>query len=103
MPSVAEVAVPRRVPKPLPGVRFTSRSVERVVEDLRPVEVAALEVLRNWPSGTEVDFERFEEELSRETVSGRLRPDRIRAVINKENAPSARALWNRVEQDLAFV
>ena len=102
VPSVVEVAVPHRTPKPLPGVRFTSRSVERVVEDLAPVEVAAVEVLRSWPSGSEVSFERFEEELLRERESGRLRPDRVRAVVGKERSPGARELWDRVEQDLAF-
>jgi hypothetical protein len=102
VPSVVEVAVPRRAPHPLPGIQFTTRSVERVMEDLGPVEVAALEVLRSWPSGTEKSFERFEEELSREAVSGRLRPDRIRAVIDKERTPGARELWTRVEEDLAF-
>lgn len=102
VPSVAEVAVPRRAPSAIPGVRFTSRSVIRLIEDLGPVEVAAIEVLRKWPSGTEESFERFEEGISHEVGLGRLRPDRIRAVIDKEYTPDARELWSRVEKDLAF-
>jgi hypothetical protein len=50
VPRVETVAVPRRAPRPTPGVRFVSRagSTRRRDERLNAVEVALLEVLRDW-------------------------------------------------------
>lgn len=55
VPSTSEVAVPGRVPEPLDGVRFRSRSFERRLRGLRPLEVAVLEVLRD-PGAVEVEW-----------------------------------------------
>lgn len=49
VPSVAVVAVPGRAPTPAEGSRFVSRSIERRIAGLWPVEVAVLEVLRSGP------------------------------------------------------
>jgi hypothetical protein len=55
VPSTSEVAVPGRVPESLDGVRFRSRSFERRLRGLRPLEVAVLEVLRD-PGAVEVEW-----------------------------------------------
>lgn len=50
VPRVETIAVPRRAPRPTAGVRFVSRagSTRRRDERLNAVEVALLEVLRDW-------------------------------------------------------
>jgi hypothetical protein len=53
VPSVDTYAVAGR-PRSAPvGVRFVSRSIERRIHHLAPIEVALLEVLRDWPGTSE--------------------------------------------------
>jgi Family of unknown function (DUF6088) len=56
VPAIVEVAAPGKAPDPYPGVRFRPRAYERRMRELRPLEVAVLEVLRDpliaethWP------------------------------------------------------
>jgi len=55
VPSVVDVAVAGKTPEPIEGIRFRSRPFERRQHDLRPTEVAILEVLRQ-PSTVEVPW-----------------------------------------------
>ena len=42
IPAIEQDAVPGRVPSAVAGVRFVSRSIERRIAGLRPVEVALI-------------------------------------------------------------
>jgi len=65
VPAVAPIAVPGRVPAPLAGVRFVSRSIERRFLELTAAEVAVVEVLRDGPTATEAPWAHFAEAVER--------------------------------------
>jgi hypothetical protein len=57
VPAVEMYAVAGRPRSAPAGVRFVSRSVERRIHRLAPIEVALLEVLRDWPGTSESTWE----------------------------------------------
>jgi hypothetical protein len=57
VPSIDLYAVAGRPPSSPRGVKFVSRSVERRIHNLRPLEVALLEVLRDWPGTVEMSWD----------------------------------------------
>ena len=73
------IAVPGRAPRSPGSVRFVSRaaSVKRRDERLRPIEVALLEVLREWDDLVEVSFDVAIERIAVLVNNGALRVDRI--------------------------
>lgn len=93
VPSVEVVAVPGRIPAPIRGVRFVSRSVERRFLGLRPTEIALLETLRAGPSVIEVSWARVGEIAKSLERSGEIRADVIDAQIHHEHHVAARERW----------
>jgi hypothetical protein len=60
VPSVDVVAVPGRAPKQIAGTRFVSRSIERRILGLTPLEIAVVEVLRLDPTEVEAPWSTVE-------------------------------------------
>lgn len=89
VPSTSDVAVPGRAPEPLDGVRFRTRSFDRRLRDLRPLEVAVLEVLRD-PDAVEVPWAAMVECVSRLVGRGSIRPDVLRQEAADEAVPAVR-------------
>ena len=89
VPAVPEFAIVGPPPTGIPGARFHSRrNFARL--DLRPDEIALLEVLRDWPVHTEVDWTNLERTVSRLRAAGRIRPDRLRKAAAAERVPALR-------------
>ncbi len=89
VPAVPEFAVVGPPPTGIPGARFHSRrNFARL--DLRPNEIALLEVLRDWPVHTEVDWTDLERTVVRLRTDGRIRPDHLRKAAAAERAPALR-------------
>jgi hypothetical protein len=93
VPAVEQVAVAGRTPTPLPGVRFVSRSIERRVAALRPLEVALIEVLRGGPTAVEVPWPTVIDTARRLAANGEIRPAVIETQIGHEHHIDARQRW----------
>jgi hypothetical protein len=89
VPSTAEVAVPGRVPEAIAGVRFRTRSYERRVRGLRPLEVAVLEVLRDR-GAVEVPWDAVVRRFSELAERGDIRLDVLREEAADEAVPAVR-------------
>lgn len=81
------VAVTGRAPKNPPGVKFVSRSasVKRRDEHLRAIEIALLEVVRDWDKLVEVPMDEAIARIKQLIEMGTIRPDRI--VVASETEP----------------
>lgn len=79
VPRRETIAVPGRAPRNPGTVRFVSRaaSVKRRDERLRPVEVALLEVLRDWNTLVEVRTDHAVDRIADLAENGALRFDRL--------------------------
>lgn len=79
VPRRETIAVPGRVPRSPGAVRFVSRaaSVKRRDERLRPIEVALLEVLRDWDTLVRVSADAAVARITGLAKSGELRLDRV--------------------------
>lgn len=89
VPAVVEVAVPGKVPDPYPGVRFRSRAYERRLRELRPMEVAVLELLRD-PVVAEVDWQHITQRINELIDSGAVRSDVLIDEATDEAQPDVR-------------
>ena len=89
VPSVIDVAVPGKTPDPYPGVRFCSRAYERRQRELRPLEVAVLEVLRD-PYVTEVSYQQVAARIKELIDTGIVRCDVLLDEANDEARPTVR-------------
>lgn len=96
VPAVAEIAVPGRPPVAPHGVRFASRPYERRLRRLPPIEVALIEVLRDWPDTSEADWTELASAVRRLTAEGHVRPEVITTVVADEHHVGARARWARL-------
>lgn len=96
MPSTYLVAVPTRAPTPWGRIRFTQRSVGRLLRDLTPSEVAVIEVLRAGDGVIEVGWDRFAEVVIEQAATGRVRLDVLDATIADEPHRAARERWSTV-------
>jgi hypothetical protein len=94
VPAVEQVAVPGRVPAPVPGVRFVSRSIERRIGGLRPVEVALIEVLRDGPTLIEQPWTHVSTVVEQLVDAGEVRPGVIATQVGHEHHVAARQRWN---------
>lgn len=90
VPSVVVVAVPGRVPTPIAGARFVSRSIERRVAGLRPVEVALLEVLRGGPALIDKPWNAVSETVERLAADDKVRLDVLATVVADEHHVATR-------------
>jgi hypothetical protein len=91
VPSTAEVAVPGHVPEPLPGVRFRARSFDRRLRELRPLEVAVLEVLRD-PGSMEASWTTVARRLGELADRGAIRTELLCEEAADESFPAVRQL-----------
>jgi hypothetical protein len=85
IPAVPTVAVLGRAPKGLSGVRFVGRSnLER--RDLTPLEIAVLEVLRDYPDHTDpgTDWQDLRDRLATLARDGEIDPHRLMRVAGSE-------------------
>lgn len=98
VPSKFLMAVPGRPPEPFGEVEFVSRPARRASFGLKPLEVAAVEVLRSWPEGSEVGFETFAAAFKDRVAAGDVRPDRVEAVVGSEHSPGARDCWRTLRE-----
>lgn len=93
VPAIFRTAVPIRAPKPWKRVRFTQRSFGRRLRELRPTEVALVEVLRAGPSVIETDWSRLATVASDLVASGEIRPDVVGEQISEERHVATRDRW----------
>lgn len=96
VPATFVAAVPTRVPSPWRHVRFTQRSVERLIRGLTPSEVAVLEVLRAGPAVVEGTWERFGEVVAQLAEDGEIRPAVLRDQVADEHHSGVRSRWSRL-------
>lgn len=79
MPAVPEIAIVGRPPTSIPGVRFRERSnTKRVAMNLRPKEVAILELAREHFAPVEVSFEEVRTRLRGLLAAGEIDSNRIK-------------------------
>jgi hypothetical protein len=88
VPRVETIAVPRRAPRPTPGVRFVSRagSTRRRDERLNTVEVALLEVLRDWDRTVEASPAVAVDRIETLSDAGAIRLERVVRASSTEPA-----------------
>ena len=96
VPATFVTAVPTRVPKPWRHVRFTQRSVERLLRGLTPSEVAVLEVLRAGPAVVEDTWGRFGEVVAQLAEDGGIRPAVLSDQVADEHHRGVRSRWSRL-------
>lgn len=92
VPATVDVAAPGKAPEPLPGARFRSRPYARRERDLRPMEVAVLEILRE-PAVVELPWDAVQQRISELTADKKVRPAVITAEVLDEHHPAARTRW----------
>lgn len=92
VPAIETVAVPGRVPSPLPGVRFVSRSIERRIARLTVAEVALIEVHRAGSSVVErwAEVDRAVESL---VAGGEVRLGVVDEQVRHEHHVATRERW----------
>ena len=84
VPAVQELATLARVPAGVPGVRFTRRNnIERV--DLTYLEIAVLEVLRDWRFLVDGGWVSLVTAVASRVESGDVRPDAIAVAARREH------------------
>ena len=94
VPSVDVIAVPGRAPKQIAGTRFVSRSIERRIHGLTPLEIAVLEVLRQGPVAVEAPWSTVET-LVRTLISDRkLRGVVLATQIQHEHHTGTKERWD---------
>lgn len=93
VPAVEVIAVPGRIPSPVPGARFVSRSIERRILGLRPIEVALLEVLRAGPGAVEASPVELAKVAGRLAAAGEIRPEVLGEQVRHERHLATRQRW----------
>lgn len=96
VPSVVVIAVPGRLPTAVAGARFVSRSIERRIAGLRPVEVALLEVIRGGPALIEEPWSDVGETAERLAADGKVRLDVLTSVVADEHHVATRERWTKL-------
>lgn len=95
VPASHEIAVPGRAPADLTGVHFTSRSAG-ARSGLRALEVAVLEILREWPRYSEGTWETFRARVGELAAQDQVAPAAIQRAAHLERHLSARANADRL-------
>ena len=96
VPVATHIAVPGRARAALPGITFHARPHSRALHQLRPAEVAVLEVLRIWPSGIEAEWSTLRRRVSTLIKQGVIRDEVVTAAVSDERTPDARRHWHRL-------
>jgi len=102
VPSTFLAAVPGRVPSPCPGVRFTQRPIDPLLQSLTPAEVAVLEVLRAGPAVLETPWEELPDVIAGLAASGGVRLDALDEGAATEPHRQARARWSEIRANPAL-
>lgn len=101
IPGRPSVAVPGRVPAAIPGVRFCSRTTRRRELGMRPLEVAVVEVLREWPMFVESDWNTVCCTIGSLVESSSVRPAVIAADVIAERHTKLREHWAAMQTTFA--
>lgn len=96
VPATFTTAVPIRAPQSWGSVRFTERALGRRFRDLRPIEIAIVEVLRAGPSVVESDWTDLATVALDLVDSGDLRPSLIDEQIREEHHIATRERWSEL-------
>ena len=94
VPATFEAAVPVRAPKGWAAVRFSQRSLGRLLRELWPTEVALIEVLRAGPAVVEHPWPTVAEAVEGLVDRGELRPRLVDEQIGDEPHVETRRRWN---------
>lgn len=97
IPAETHIAVPGRPPTPSTGVKYHERN-SRWRLDLSVLEVALLEVLREFPYRVEADWETLAERAQKLHDEGQLDLIEVASVAARERHPAARARANSLAQ-----
>lgn len=100
VPAIDFYAVPGRIPTPPPGVKFVSRSIERRIHELTAMEVALLEVLRDWPGTVEGTWADLVSVARRLADAGEVRIVDLDGHIESEAHRGLRLRWSTLAEDL---
>lgn len=100
VPSVEVIAVAGRAPQPPRGTAFVSRSPDRGNRDLRPLEVAVIELLREGTRFIETDWEKAMDTVVRLVDSGDIRPQEIAQQVGQEHHVACRARWQHLSEQI---
>ncbi|MBA3741511.1 DUF6088 family protein [Sporichthya sp.] len=95
VPATVEVAVPGKVPEPMPGVRFRSRPYSRREHRLTPAEVAVMEILRD-PDSAEATWPQVAERIRDLIADGTVRAHVLDTQATNEPRVQARERWATV-------
>ena len=95
-----EIAIARRAPAPVSGVRFCSRSPRRREIGLLPMEVAVIEVLRDWPMSVEADWDELRYKVSELITTGQIRREQIADQVAEEHHVALRERWADLQSAL---
>ena len=100
VPSVDVIAVPGRAPKPVKGTRFVSRSIERRIHGLTPLEIAVVEVLRLGPTEVEAPWSTVVTLIRTLISDQKVRLETIALQVPHEHHSGTRERWNDVSVPL---
>lgn len=89
IPAETHIAVPGRAPVPVPGVKYHTRSTRSRAE-LAPLDVALLEVLRDFPFRVEADWDALSERALELHAKGSINLKKIASVSEEEPHVAAR-------------
>lgn len=96
VPATFVAAVPGRAPAGWPSVRFTQRSLGRRLRELRPSEVALIEVLRAGPTVLDSPWGSVESAIRSLVETGAIRLDVVDEQITEEPHQETRARWSEL-------
>lgn len=99
VPAVDVYAVAGRPRSAPPGVRFVSRSVERRIRGLTSMEVALLEVLRDWPATSESTWPDLVATV-RTLSDSAVRVDALTEHVDSESHVGLRERWKTLAAEL---
>ena len=96
VPATFVAAVPVRAPKGWESVRFSQRPFGRRLRDLRPTEIALIEVLRAGPAVVERPWASLSPAVGGLVDSGALRPEVLDEQIREEPHRETRSRWREL-------
>ena len=96
VPATFVAAVPTRAPKGWGSVRFSQRPFGRRLRDLRPTEVALIEVLRAGPAVVERPWVSLGATVAALVDSGALRPEVLDEQVREEPHRDTRSRWREL-------
>ncbi len=96
VPATFVIAVPARAPKGWSSVRFSQRSLGRRLRELRPTEVALIEVLRAGPEVVEGPWTSVGDAVNGLIATGAVRLQVLEEQIREEPHRETRLRWRQL-------